>query len=166
MIFIAAALTLTIQQLMVQPIYFGSGQTLFPTWPMQDSERAMSLLFWTLALLLLPKLFGFLVALFSRKKRRGFGGVWGLMSGIVMETVLSSLIAHIMMIVQSAAIFDIIRGRDSGWNPQRRDDGSLPANWVMRYHLFHMIVGIGLGVLTFTMSLPLFLWLPPVFLHC
>jgi membrane glycosyltransferase len=161
LIFLVAALTLTIQQLTAQPIYFGNDQTLFPTWPMQDSERALSLLFWTLALLLLPKLFGFFLALFDGEKRRGFGGVWGLTSSIAMETVLSSLFAHVMMLVQSGAIFDIIRGRDGGWNPQRRDDGSLPVGWVLRYHLIHMMAGVGLGILTFTMSLPLFLWLLP-----
>ncbi len=161
LIFLVAALTLTIQQLTAKPIYFGGDQTLFPTWPMQDSERAMSLLFWTLTLLLLPKLFGFLIAAFDTRKRRGFGGLWGLTSGVIMETLLSSLFAHVMMIVQSAAIFDIIRGRDSGWNPQRRGDGSLPFSWILRYHLLHMMLGIGLGILTFVMSLPLFLWLLP-----
>jgi membrane glycosyltransferase len=161
LIFLVAALTLTIQQLTAEPIYFGGDQPLFPTWPMQDSERAISLLLFTLALLLLPKLFGYILALFSTRKRRGFGGIWGMTVSMVMETVMSSLVAHIMMVIQSAAIFDIIRGRDSGWNPQRRDDGSLPARWVFRYHLLHMILGIALGLFTFTMSLPLFLWLLP-----
>lgn len=161
LIFLIVALTLTIQQITAAPIYFENGQTLFPTWPMQDSERAMSLLFWTLALLLLPKLFGLSIALTNREMRRGFGGAWGLTSGVVMETVLSSLFAHVMMMVQSAAIFDIIRGRDSGWNPQRRDDGSLPTSWVLRYHLFHMFIGVALGIFTFSASIPLFLWLLP-----
>jgi membrane glycosyltransferase len=75
--------------------------------------------------------------------------------------VLSSLFAHVMMMVQSAAIFDILRGRDSGWNPQRRDDGSLPFGWVMRYHLLHMIAGLGLAILTYWASWPLFFWLLP-----
>ncbi|WP_210191773.1 glucans biosynthesis glucosyltransferase MdoH [Rhodomicrobium vannielii] len=161
LLFLITALLLTIQQLTAKPIYFGGDQTLFPTWPMQDSERAMSLLFWTLALLLLPKLFGLVLALFSGEKRRGFGGIWGLGSSVVMETVLSSLFAHVMMMVQSAAIFDILRGRDSGWNPQRRDDGSLPMSWVVRYHLLHMTIGTALGIFTFMASLPLFLWLLP-----
>jgi membrane glycosyltransferase len=161
LVFIVAALTLTIQQLTAKPIYFGGDQTLFPTWPMQDSERALSLLFWTLTLLLLPKMFGFFVVLFDNVRRRGTGGVLGLAGSVIMETVLSSLFAHVMMMVQSAAIFDIIRGRDSGWNPQRRDDGSLPMSWVLRYHMVHMMVGIGLGILTFVMSTALFLWMLP-----
>lgn len=161
LLFLVAALSLTIQELTLKPTYFGGDQTLFPTWPMQDSERAMGLLFWTLTLLLLPKVFGLLLSLFNAVKRRGFGGVWGITSSVLLETVLSSLFAHVMMMVQSSAIFDIIRGRDSGWNPQRRDDGSLPFTWVLRYHALHMLLGIGLAILTYSWSLPLFLWLLP-----
>ncbi len=161
LIFLCAALTLTVQQLTAEPIYFGGEQPLFPTWPMQDSERAITLLLFTLGLLVLPKLFGFILALCSSQRRRGFGGVWGLTLSMAVETVMSSLLAHIMMMIQSAAIFDIVRGRDSGWNPQRRDDGSLPASWVFRFHLLHMMIGVGLGVFAFSMSLALFLWLLP-----
>ncbi len=161
LLFLLAALGLTVQELTMKPTYFRGDQTLFPTWPMQDSERALSLLFWTLTLLLLPKLFGFLVALFNSEKRRGFGGIWGLTTGIVMETVLSSLFAHVMMMVQSAAILDILRGRDSGWNPQRRDDGSLPFSWIIRYHFLHMVAGVSLGIFAYMASLPLFFWLLP-----
>jgi len=164
LIFLIAALSLTIQDLTLKPTYFGGDQTLFPTWPMQDSERARGLLFWTLTLLLLPKIFGFLTVAFSTSKRRGLGGIWGVTSSILLETVLSSLFAHVMMMVQSAAIFDIIRGRDSGWNPQRRDDGSLPFGWVLRYHSLHMLLGLGLAILAFSASLPLFLWLLPAIL--
>jgi membrane glycosyltransferase len=128
---------------------------------MQDSERAMTLLFLTLTLLLLPKLFGFLTVIFSSRKRRQFGGVWGITASILMETVLSSLFAHVMMMVQSAAIFDILRGRDSGWNPQKRDDGSLPFGWILRYHALHIILGAALGIVAWSASLPLFLWLLP-----
>jgi membrane glycosyltransferase len=161
LLFLIVALSLTMQQLSTNPTYFAGDQTLYPTWPMQDSERAMSLLFWTLTLLLLPKVFGLLTVIFNGRMRRALGGVWGITSSVVMETVLSSLIAHVMMMVQSAAIFDIFRGRDSGWNPQKRDDGSLPFGWVLRYHAVHMILGISLAIVTYSASLPLFLWLLP-----
>jgi membrane glycosyltransferase len=155
MLFLMCALSLTIQERMRPDVYFGDEQTLFPIWPMQDSERAFSLLMWTLALLLLPKIFALILALFDPEKRRGFGGVWGLITSVFSETVLSSLFAHVMMLVQSAAIFDILRGRDSGWNPQRRDDGSLPFGWIIRYHFLHMILGAGLAIFSFMASLPL-----------
>ncbi len=42
------------------------------------------------------------------------------------EIVISALIAPIMMLIQSASVIGILSGRDSGWNAQRRDDGTLP----------------------------------------
>ncbi len=158
-LFLVSALSVTIQAEYTVPDYF-RGAGLFPTWPMQDSERAMSLLFWTLTLLLLPKVFGYVVALFGRE-RRGFGGIAGLTGSLFFETLMSSLFAHILMALQSSAIIEVLLGRDSGWKPQHRDDGSMPSLIVMRYHLFHMALGLSLAVFTFLTSLPLFLWMLP-----
>ncbi|MBI4725229.1 MAG: hypothetical protein HY765_09700, partial [Rhodomicrobium sp.] len=77
------------------------------------------------------------------------------------ETVLSSLFAHIMMMLQSSAVIDVFRGRDSGWKPQRRDDGSLPSAEIMQFHSTHMVIGICLAALTLYSSFILFLWMLP-----
>jgi membrane glycosyltransferase len=158
-LFLISALAVTIQAEYTVPDYFRDAG-LFPTWPMQDPERAFTLLMWTLALLLLPKLFGYAVALFSRE-RKGFGGVSGLTFSVLLETLMSSLFAHILMALQSSAIIEVLLGRDSGWKPQHRDDGSMPSLVVMRYHLFHMTLGLALGVFTYFTSLALFLWMLP-----
>ena len=44
----------------------------------------------------------------------------------IIEIVLSALLAPIMMLIQSGSVFQILLGRDTGWQPQRRDDGSIP----------------------------------------
>jgi membrane glycosyltransferase len=75
--------------------------------------------------------------------------------------VLSSLFAHVMMLVQTSAIVDILRGRDSGWNAQRRDDGSLPLRVAMHYHSRHMLIGAVLAAMSFMISGALFCWLLP-----
>ena len=80
---------------------------------------------------------------------------------MLVETVLSSLFAHIMMLLQSSAVIDVFRGRDSGWKPQRRDDGSLPIWEIMQFHSVHMTLGICLAALTFYSSTILFLWMLP-----
>jgi membrane glycosyltransferase len=84
-----------------------------------------------------------------------------LFAGVLIETVLSSLFAHIMMLLQSSAVLDVFRGRDSGWKPQRRDDGSLPFWQIMSYHSFHMFLGVLLTAVTLYSSLILFLWMLP-----
>ena len=80
---------------------------------------------------------------------------------MLIETILSSLFAHIMMLLQSSAVIDVFRGRDSGWKPQRRDDGSLPIREIMQFHSMHMVLGIGLAALTLYSSTILFLWMLP-----
>ena len=55
--------------------------------------------------------------------RRGGGGVIGVTASFLLEIVLSALYAPVMMLIQSRHVFEVFMGRDSGWNPQRRDGG-------------------------------------------
>ena len=161
LLFLVIALALTLQSIYTVPQYFSDSFPLFPVWPMQDSERSLKLLLLTLGILLLPKLFAYLLAIMDAKQRRGFGGPFILLAGVLIETVLSSLFAHIMMLLQSTAVADVFRGRDSGWKPQRRGDGSLPTAEIMHFHWKHMVIGICLTALTFHSSFILFLWMLP-----
>jgi membrane glycosyltransferase len=160
-LFLVIALSLTLQSIYTVPQYFTDDFSLFPKWPMQDSERSLELLLLTLGVLLMPKIFAYLLALMDGKTRRGFGGGLILFGGLLVETILSSLFAHIMMLLQSSAVIDVFRGRDSGWKPQRRDDGSLPVWEIMQFHSLHITLGICLATLTFYSSTILFLWMLP-----
>jgi membrane glycosyltransferase len=159
--FLVIALSLTLQSIYTLPQYFTDDFSLFPKWPMQDPERSLRLLLLTLGVLLLPKVFAYVLALMDGKARRGFGGASILAWGVLVETILSSLFAHIMMLLQSSAVIDVFRGRDSGWKPQRRDDGSLPVWEIMQFHSTHMVLGICLTTLTLYSSTILFLWMLP-----
>ncbi len=160
-LFLIFALSLTLQSIYTLPQYFTDDFSLFPKWPMQDPERSLRLLVLTLGVLLLPKVFAYVLALMDGRARRGFGGAFTLFAGVLVETILSSLFAHIMMLLQSKAVIDVFRGRDSGWNPQRRGDGSLPLMEIMQFHSIHMTLGVGLATLTFCSSPILFLWMLP-----
>lgn len=164
LLFLVVALSLTLQSIYTLPEYFGDEFALFPNWPMQDSERALNLLILTLVVLLSPKVMAYLLALANRQERRGFGGPVRLGLGVVIETLFSSLFAHIMMLLQSAAVLDIFRGRDSGWKPQRRDDGSLPFMEIIQYHATHIFLGLVLAGVTLYSSTILFFWMLPAVL--
>ncbi len=164
LIFLAVGIALSVQAQLIQPEYFGGEFTLFPTWPVFDSERAIGLLFATLALLLLPKIFGYLVIIIDPEKSREFSDSGRLGASIVFETVLSALLAPVMMAVQSAAIVDILRGRDSGWKPQSRDDGTFSVKEIFLYHFNHMFFGLILLVGTLSVSTMLFVWMSPAIL--
>jgi membrane glycosyltransferase len=74
------------------------------------------------------------------------------------------LIAPILMVVQSGSVFQILLGRDTGWNPQRRDDGSIPFKDIVRRHRWHTALGLVAGVSAFLISTSLFLWMSPTIL--
>ncbi len=159
-LFLVSALILMLQSIYTVPQYFGSFPH-FPVWPLQDSERFLQLLLLTLGVLLMPRLFAYLLALANSRKRRGFGGVLKLTAGVAIETIFASLIAPIILILRSSAIAAVFWGRDSAWEPQRRDSSPRPASGIMRFHLKHMAVGAGIAALTLYSSFTLFLWTLP-----
>jgi membrane glycosyltransferase len=59
-------------------------------------------------------------------------------------------------------VYKILRGKDSGWNPQSRDDGALSLQQAYQAHRGHTLFGIVLGGIAYLISLELFLWLLPI----
>jgi membrane glycosyltransferase len=77
---------------------------------------------------------------------------------------LSALLAPIMMLIQSGSVFQILLGRDTGWQPQRRDDGSIPLKDIVRRHRSHTVLGALAGLSAFMIATSLFLWMSPTIL--
>jgi membrane glycosyltransferase len=100
----------------------------------------------------------------DRQAVRRCGGALCLGLSVVAELVLSSLIAPVMMLMQSAAVLGIITGRDTGWKAQRRDDGSIPFRVVARHHRTHTVCGVVLAIAAYAVSPVLLAWLAPVVL--
>jgi membrane glycosyltransferase len=99
--------------------------------------------------------------LLSRQGRRDCGGGIRLVISALIEIVLSALLAPIQMLIQSGSVFQILLGRDTGWQPQRRDDGSIPWRDIVRRHRWHTILGLFVGVSAFLIATSLFLWMSP-----
>jgi membrane glycosyltransferase len=68
------------------------------------------------------------------------------------------------MLIQSVGVVSILLGRDSGWHPQRRDDGSIPFPEVVRRYAGYTIFCLVLGLAAYLVALPLLLWMSPVVL--
>ncbi len=164
LLMLVAGLLTALQARFVPPDYFPQGFALFPTWPAQDPVRAAWVFIGTMAVLLLPKLFAYLLVLRDSTARRGFGGGVAALIGVLTETLIAGLAAPVMMIAQSGAVVTILAGRDGGWAPQRRGDGSVPFRQTLWHFLPHTLFGIVLGTAAFAISLPLFLWMTPVVL--
>jgi membrane glycosyltransferase len=99
--------------------------------------------------------------LLDRAKRRASGGGLRLCLSWLIEIILSALIAPILMLVQSGSVFQILVGGDTGWNPQRRDDGSIPMRDIVRRHRWHTLLGVLAGLSAFMIATSLFLWMSP-----
>ncbi|MDB5582582.1 MAG: glucans biosynthesis glucosyltransferase [Bradyrhizobium sp.] len=162
LIFLALGILISLQAQFVRPEYFPKGFSLFPQWPAQDPVLAAWVFLGTMGLLIVPKLLAFLLLLTQRETRKRFGGSIAALAGILIETLLSSLIAPVMMIFQSTAVVEILLGRDAGWQVQRRDDGGVPCRETVRRYALPTLVGIMMAIAAYAVSLPLLLWMTPV----
>jgi membrane glycosyltransferase len=162
LVFLLVGILISLQAQFIRPEYFPSGFSLFPQWPAQDPVRAAWVFAGTMGLLVLPKLLGYAALLARQDDRRGCGGSLRAFVSLLIETLVSGLIAPMMMVMQSVAVIDILLGRDSGWQVQRRDDGTLPLRALVGRYLGHTFVGVLLAAAAFAVSLPLFLWMTPV----
>lgn len=162
LLFILVGVLISLQARFIRPDYFPDGKSLFPTWPIVDPERAKAVFIGTMALLLAPKLFAYVALLFDGPLRRGCGGPVRALLSMLLETLIAGLLAPVTMLTQSLDVAAILVGRDSGWNAQRRGDGSIPFGVVARLYIYHTIFGVLLAVSSFLVSPYLLAWMSPV----
>lgn len=159
-----AGLLTSLQARFVPPDYFRSEFSLFPTWPAQDAVRAAWVFGGTMAVLVLPKLIALALALRDGTERRAFGGAARMIAGTLTEIVVAGLYAPVSMLSQTLAVGGILAGRDGGWQPQDRDDGSVPLRAAFRQFLPHTLLGLAFAGATLAISVALSLWMSPVIL--
>ena len=140
--------------------------SLFPTWPAQDPVLAIWVFVATMGLLLLPKLLSLVLVWTQRSERRQFGGALRASAGAFAEIVVSALMAPVMMLFQSIAVIEILAGRDAGWQTQRRDDGTVERRELYRKYGIPTASGVVTAASAYAVSLPLLLWMSPVFAKC
>jgi membrane glycosyltransferase len=126
----------------------------------------MRVLSWVLAVaflwLMAPRLIALGMVFARAEERAAWGHPAKLALGVLAETVLSALIAPVLMLSQSKALVDILFGRDAGWCAQRRADGSVDWSDALRHHLLHLACGAGLGALLYLASGGAVVWAVPV----
>ena len=162
LLFLVLGILISLQAQFVRPEYFPKGFSLFPKWPAQDPILAAWVFVGTMGLLILPKLLAYLLLATQTQTRRKFGGALLVLVALVVETVLSGLIAPVMMIFQSSAVGEILLGRDAGWQVQRRDDGQLARRELVRKYALPSLFGVAMAASAYAVSLPLLFWMAPV----
>ena len=164
LVMLCIGFALAIQSHLIRPEYFNHDFQMFPSWPRFNVELMMTLFWFSMVILLVPKFLGLLRALLSRRLRRGGGGVIGLSASFLLEVVLSALYAPVLMLSQSRHVFEIFMGRDSGWNPQRRDDGGTSWGEASRYHMRDTLIAAMTAAILWFLSPPLLAWVSPALL--
>ncbi|HEY1942056.1 MAG TPA: glucans biosynthesis glucosyltransferase MdoH [Roseiarcus sp.] len=154
-------IVLVLQSKYIRPEYFTADFSLFPAWPRFDYLRALRLFELTIGILLAPKILGLIAALFHGPTRRGSGGAIRLVISMLIEIAMSAALASIMMVIQSGSVLQILSGRDTGWNPQRRDDGSIPISSIVRRHRSHTALGVVTLLAAGLISPSLVIWMSP-----
>ena len=163
LLFLVTGILTALQARFILPEYFpATGPTLFPVWPAVDPVRSAWVFGATMLVLLGPKLLALTALLLHGPDRRACGGGIRATASVLLETVLTGLIAPVAMLTQSAAVVSILAGRDGGWQPQRREDGRVPLREVARQYRNHTLFGITLGVASYLVSPSLLAWMSPV----
>ncbi len=154
---------LALQSNLIRPEYFTTDFQLFPTWPRFDARLMMNLFFFSMVVLLIPKMIGLLRAMVHAPIRRATHGIIGLLVSCIIELILSALYAPILMLTQSTHVFEILMGRDSGWNAQRRAGGS---SWGDAWRSYRKLTLIGCvtTVIAWFLSPSLLAWMSPALL--
>lgn len=154
-------LALALQARFIRPEYFTHEFQLFPAWPIFDSEKALYLFIFTMLVLLTPKILGVIASLLDSKTRKASGGGFKLVCSALLEILLTAMLAPVMMVIQTSSVFSIIFGRDAGWNPQSRDDGTIPLKDIIRRHYRHVLLGVAGTIAALAISPYIFAWMSP-----
>ena len=140
--------------------FFGDSYQLFPDWPLDTSGMVMPLLALTTAMLLLPKLFGLLLALWQTPA--AFGGRWRLSASALLEMLHAILIAPLMMAYHSVFVLGILLGRSVGWDPQVREGRPVPWRQAFAHSRVATLLGGGWALAMYQFTPTFFWWLTPV----
>ena len=133
-------------------------------WRGGDPERFLWVFYLTMAVLLAPKAMGCIATVLEPSLRRQCGGALRIAGSALLETMMAALMAPVTMYVQSRGVAEVLAGRDSGWETQRRDDGSVPLAGLVRRYAGLSLFGAFSGVLAYLVSPALAAWMAPVVL--
>ncbi len=143
------------------PDYFPEANWPFPVLPADETAKAIGLAVGIFGLLVLPKLLIAIDAAASGRARRFGGGVRAMASTLV-EVLLSSVMAPIVLMYQTRSVFQVLTGRDGGWPASNRGDGRMTLAEAWAASRWITLIGL-IGLTAISVLAPgLVPWLLPV----
>jgi membrane glycosyltransferase len=96
----------------------------------------------TVALLFLPKVWGYLALLSDRARMRTHGGLVKVALSVFLEAAVSILTSPIFMLFNVRFVLSILAGRGVKWDPQRRDDAAVAVRQAIHQYSLHTGTGV------------------------
>ena len=143
------------------PVYF-FGHNLVPIWPESYVVQMTTVLWVTLALLFLPKILALVLLALDRREARRFGGLLGASLSVLIESLVSVLLAPVLMLFQSKFVAAILLRTTVGWPSQQRGDHQTGVLEAMGAHGVQTLMALGTGYLTYVYVEDFFWWFTPV----
>jgi membrane glycosyltransferase len=158
--FLALSTWLLVTNANVDPEYFVMPNQLFPLWPSWNPRDALALFAAVASMLFVPKLLAALAA--GARDARAFGGPLRLAASVVLEFVVSALLAPIRMLFHTQFVLAALAGWAIQWKSPKREDASTSFRAAIDRHGWQTLIGAAwVGVVAW--QAPGFLpWIAPV----
>jgi len=116
-------------------------------WPAAEVLPSGALLAVTALLLFGPKILAIFWAMADPARRIGFGGAARMTRGVIVDIILSILMAPVAMLTQTINLFTILMGKKASWNGQTRDRDGMAITSAIWLFKWHILLGVGLTAL-------------------
>lgn len=144
-----------------EPDYFPDAYQLFPVFPSDRTREITALALGIVGLLIMPKV-AILLEAASSGRIRSFGGAGKASGSVVIEILLTSALAPVMLMFQTRAVLQVLSGQDGGWPANARGEGALGVGEAFRASAWIVAFGLAALVGTFFLAPNLLPWLLPV----
>jgi membrane glycosyltransferase len=95
-----------------------------------------------LCLLFLPKVLAYLGTVLHPRRRRSFGNGFSLTIGVMMEALLSALLAPSVMVSHTLMVLGMVLGHSVKWGNQTRETDGTSWGEALRYHGPAIVLGV------------------------
>jgi membrane glycosyltransferase len=158
--FLALSTWLLLAHANVEPQYFSVPHQLFPHWPSWRPEHAWALFAAIAAVLFVPKIMAALLA--AVRSASSYGGILRLTLSVIVEMLMSALLAPIRMLFHTQFVFAALLGWSIQWKSPSRADKSTSITQALRRHGLQTAIGLAwVGVVAW-MAPDVLPWIAPV----
>jgi membrane glycosyltransferase len=116
------------------------------------------------SLLFLPKILAVSGAILVPRVRRSFGGLFPILAGSMLETLVSMLLAPCIMAAHTLMVLSIVLGRTVAWGNQNREADGTSWRDAIRFHAFPTLLGAVWTIIALKISLVFTAWMAPILL--